>query len=836
MRKKEDDKKPYTFAGCFDTETTNIGKGNNTRAICILYIMNDLRQIDLNKYQVERDDNISLFRYEHEALQWLQMMIDYGKENKVIPIIAAYNLSFDLQTLIYSLNEKYAMKCVAQSGTSFYTIDLYENEDDKESVLRFWDCFHLEMRGLSAMGETAGLEKAKGDWDYSLIRTSETELTKDEIHYARRDVQVIPAYLKYLLNANEWMHQSDLGNKILTKTSLVRQMAINQIGNIRIEKKNGKTISLLWAFQNMCKRQQAKTFKQYALRKCCFRGGFTFTSANSANKILENVVSLDVVSMHHAFINGRYIPVDFEECSNKILNIYCRQTIDTTLDEVLQDYYNPFGFAYHIRVKINNIRLKKDSAFEAWQIALIPMGKFRKIVTSDEYTEDERAVFAENNIRMKGWYDSANNAKFAFGKLYKADECILHVSELEFWCISQVYDFDSFEVLYGEATSHFNKPPDYVTLQSNMLFNTKNDAKFINKHYKQGEPYKHDIPDTIPSGIALNLRNGLCTNQFFESYYTSTVKGMFNGIYGTMAQDILKPEYLVEEGELYINEETKATEFNYETKLPKRNKVLYNYGIRIVGGSRMHLIIAILLLYNYFHNSIIISGGDTDSLKVSLLEDISNEELLLALRPLHDAVKNAIDYTMKRVRKCYPNLASSLDDIGYFECENDNNNRYIFHMEAWNKARISIDNEFKAHITCAGLSRPDNNYTIEDFINELLLSNDVKDLLPNILGYNVFVNHELSFSMEHYRPMANDFYEGEITDYKGDTYKVNQRQAVAIYDSGRLLGDINKRTNYSSYEYACELGTQIDSSDKFLEFDDNFNPVIRNSTGRVIYE
>lgn len=834
--KKDYDKKPYSIVGCFDTETTNIGKGNETRAICILYIMNDLRQIDLNNYQIERDDNISLFRTENKALKWIEMMVDYGKENTLIPIIAAYNLSFDLQTLIYSLNEKYIIKCCAQSSTNFYTVDLFEEENEKEPVLRFWDCFHLEMRGLSAMGETAGLEKAKGDWDYSLIRTSKTKLTKKEIYYARRDVQVIPAYLKYLLNANEWLKQNDFGNKVLTKTSLVRQMAINEIGNIRINKKNGKTISLLWAFQNMCRRQQAKTFQQYALRKSCFRGGFTFTSGNYASKIVENVTSLDVVSMHHAFINGRFIPVDFEECDTNILSIYCDKVINTNLKDVLECYHKPFDVAFHVRIKFDNLRLKENSAFDKWKIALIPMGKFRKIVADSEFTEDERAVFAENNIRMKGWYDSANNAKFAYGKLYEAEECILHVSEIELWCISQVYNFDKFEVLYGEATSHFNKPPDYVTLQSNILFNAKNDAKIINKNYVEGKHYTDEIPDTIPKGIAINLKNGLCSKQFFESYYTSTVKGMFNGIYGTMAQDILKPEYAVDEGELYVDEQTKVSEDNYNEKLPRRNKVLYTYGLRIVGGSRMHLIIAILLLYGYFNDSIIITGGDTDSLKISLLEDIKNEQLIEALIPLHKAVTNAINITMLRVRKLFPNFASTLDDIGCFECENENNDRYIYHMEAWNKARISIDNNYKTHITCAGLSRPDKEYTIETFIDELLLNNKPEDILPNILGYNVFVNHNLSFSLEHFRPLAIENYIGEITDYKGDTYKVNQKQAVAIYDSGRLLGDLSKRTNFSSYEFAKEMGTEIDGYDKFLEIDENGNPVIRNANGSVLYE
>ena len=69
------------------------------------------------------------------------------------------------------------------------------------------------------MGRTCGLAKALGDWDYNLTRTPETPLTADEMHYAARDVQVIPAYLRYLIEANEWLEPDMLASTVLTKTS-----------------------------------------------------------------------------------------------------------------------------------------------------------------------------------------------------------------------------------------------------------------------------------------------------------------------------------------------------------------------------------------------------------------------------------------------------------------------------------------------------------------------------------------------------------------------------------------------------------------------------------------
>ena len=832
MPKKQ--KKEYMICAVYDTETTNIGKGNETRAICILYIFNDIRFKDLKRYTVDKDDNVKFYRTEEEALKYIDELVDFGLKANVVPVVCAYNLMFDMQTLMFSLNAKYEMDANAQSSTNVYTLDLKLNGG---IVLRFWDTYHLEMRGLAAMGETCGLEKAKGEWDYLLIRTRETELTEEELFYAKRDVQVIPAYLKYLLNANEWLNQNDFGRRVLTKTSLVRQMAMRNIGQMRLTKANGKEMTLLWMFERTCKQQLPKTFEQYALRKSCFRGGFTFTSGVAASRVVKNVASLDVTSMHHAFINGRYVPMDFSMCSAKTLEFNMENVLSCSVENVLKNYEKPFVCAFHALFTFKNIRLKKGSCFDAWQIGLIPSGKFRtNIVAGTDYALDERNVDAENYIREKGWHDFADNPVFAFGKLYKADLCSLFLSEIELWCVAQVYEWDEIKVEFGESTVKFKLPPDYVTLQSNNLFEMKNDAKVINKKYKENVPYEDEIPNTIPIGIKNSLQDGTCSEAFFESYYTSTVKGMFNGIYGTMAQDVYKPSYTVEMGELLVDSNTKTTQDNFDKKQPKRCKVLYKYGLRIVGGSRMHLIIAMILLYKKLGNRVMVTGGDTDSLKIRCDEDVTNDVLLDALEPLHKAIKCALNVTMKRVRKLYPQLASNLEQIGEFDCEScGGDERWLYHMEGWNKARISISQDLKVHVTCAGLSRPINNYHIEHFISDLISAGyPVEEVLQNVLGYNVFVTHDICYALEHRKPKCDDVYSGKIIDYLGNEYDVSQTEAIAIYDSGRMLGDTSKRTNADNLRYLQNVQhLNIDDSDKWLQLVDDVPQIIIG--GDVVY-
>lgn len=809
----------FRIAACFDTETTNYGKGDEARAFVSCYMFNDIRACDLKTYVPDESPEVVTFiRHQPQAIDYIESLVAWGDAQKVTPIVCAYNLMFDMQTLMLSLNAEFDMETNAQSSTNVYTLDLMR---DGVCVLRFWDTYHLEMRGLAAMGETCGIAKASGDWDYSLVRTPETELTAEETFYAKRDVQVIPAYLRYLLEANEWMKPQDLGCRILTKTSIVRQMAQKQIGAKHFRNSHGHRISLLKSFESTCMRQMPRTYEQYALRKAAFRGGFTFTAANTASMVVENVASLDVTSMHHTFINGRYIPIDFEKRSPDALRMEVAHVLSRSLDDVLRDYHKPFLFAFHARVRFRGLRLKEGSCFEKWGVALIPEGKFKGVPAKRaEWGADERARVAELHTRAAGWHDRAVNPVFAFGKLMSADECTLHVSELELWCVSRVYSWDSLEVVFGEGTRKYRRPPDYVTLQSNLLFETKTHAKVIHKHYREGQPYTFDIPATIPNGIAEQLRAGTCKERFFESYYNSTVKGMFNGIYGTMAQDVFKPSYAVENGELHIDTDTVVDKATWEELQPDKCKVLYTYGLRIVGGSRIHLVIAMELLNAALGERARVTGGDTDSLKVSCSQDVTDDELQDALRPLYEASRKAIDVTMRQVREDYPDMASTLDGIGGFEIEScGSGTRYEKHMEAWNKARISLS-DGHCHITCAGLSRPIDAYHIEMWLDDMLQKGvPFETLAPLALGYNVHVSHDVCHALQKHQPSASDVFDREITDYKGVTHRVTAPEAVALYDAGRELGETSKRSNLECVACIRSQGREVDTRIKSIEIE-----------------
>lgn len=827
-------RKEYRIAAIFDTETTNIGEGAETRAYPILYIFNDLRDIPLESYTPDTD-NVRFYRRTSEALTYIDDLITYGRTHGYVPIIAAYNLMFDMQTLMLELAQSYTIEVNAQTATSVYTLDLCM---DGNVVCRFWDTFYLEMGGLRAMGETCGLPKAVGDWDYSLVRTPETPLTEEEMFYARRDVQVIPQYLQWLLRANHWLTSDMLGCRVLTKTSLVRQMARREIGGRRITLQSGKKSTLQRAFEMTCDQEFPKNYESYALRKACFRGGLTFTSAKTASVVVDNVASLDVTSMHHAFINGRRLPVKFAVVPPEILQIACERVVDTPLEDVLRNYSDPFRTGLHVAIGFTNLRLRTNTCFADWGIAICPRSKFVKTLQADtDYSNNERAKTQENSIRAHGYVDSAVNPTFAFGKLYRADECILHVNEIELWNVAQVYEFDEMHVLYGEATTKTIVPPDYVTLQSNMLFARKTDVKNLIKHYTEGMPYAGDIPESIPEGIARDARTGTLSMKFLQSYYGSTVKGQFNGIYGTQAQDVMKADYRVTEtGELEVDKNTVCIPENFAKKRPKTPRVLYTYGMRIVAGSRMHLLIAMMLIYRRFGARVTVTGGDTDSLKISCANDVTDTELLDVLEPLHTAIENAINLTMRRVRNTAPDMASTLDHIGKFEVEDcGGTTRYAEHVELWNKARVSLDMSGRVHVTCAGLPRPEGVYTIEDCIEDIIrMGHGFAETVRLALGYDVLVDYEICHTLQRNRPHVWDRYVGTVTDYRGATCHVDVPEAIALYPSGRWLGESDKQANGENLAYMRNVyNRDIEISPRELVVRDG-RPMIVSIDGEIL--
>lgn len=788
-------RKIYKVAGFFDTETCNLGTGCNTRAYVILYIFNRI-DCDISCYAGEINDSISYVRDIAEAIEYVKTLVSDFTQSGIVPVMACYNLLFDLKSMMYELSKVYHIEVLAKSTTQPYFVDLYQ---DDTPVLRFWDMFYLDMRGVSALGDACGLPKLNGTWNYDLIRTPETPLTEKELRYAARDVQVLPMYLKWLVQNNVNIEDYNLANTCLTKTSIVRIDAKRTIGSL---KKGNRT--LLRKFMYDCLQEQPKCYETYRLRINCFRGGLTFTAGNYAHQLQTNVTSLDVTSMHHAFINGSmigrgYVYIDDKEHQRRIVD----SILFKDMLKVLKYYSQPFEFALNACIVFNNLRLKKRSLFEKACIACLAESRFkRREITGELQEECEGAVFC-------------------FSKLIRGEHVKVCITEYELYCISLVYDWDGYEVILLEATSRFREPPEYISLQSNKLYNQKEICKRVLKH-------KLTAADNIgfmPAGFIQQIETDTLNEDEFNAYYVSTIKGMFNGVYGTQAMNPIRDSYIVDnKGNILIDETKRPNAYNYEKLDADWSRILYTYGARIVGRSRLHLIIAMILLDDALGDKIKILAGDTDSLKIACNNGVSDNDILLALKPLHDAITRALDVVQASNRTNYPDIASSLKDVGCFDIETSENNRYKHHMEYWNKARISIDQNDKIHLTFAGLPSRGYDFGILDVLKAVYNKYGV-EVCFNVLGYNVEICQKISNALEHRVPKADEKIQEYVTDYLGNTAYVDTYQTIALYPSCRLIGNTMSLCNRENIAYLSSIGVEVNSYIKTLDYRD----------GKIIY-
>lgn len=795
----------YKIVGAFDTETTNL---EDRTAFAHLYTMNIIHSI------TEYDEpDVVLYRDPVSMMSAIDDIIEAFKDSGFVPILTAYNLMFDLATLLPYIRSEYGVQVSARSGTNVYTMDIMTEEEDPQCVLRFWDVFWLDTTGLASMGRTCGLPKATGDWDYSLCRTPSTVLTEEEKGYAVRDVEVIPAYLKWMLQAYPFLRESDLGSIVLTKTSIVRTYAKRVIGKRLIPSSTGRKQTAEKAFMGMCNREQPRTYDIMAERQACFRGGLSFTAANYAGEVLTNVKSLDAVSMHHAHMNGHYVPERFRASSIGMITMMAKSVTRMSVRDVLAYYAKPFPGAFHATIQFDGVRLKEGTAFRAYGIGVLAMDKFRKHAQyydrEDQGGENEATNTSIESIRENGFIDAAVSPVFAYGKLMSAKSIIVNITELELFVMSQVYEWDSMRVIHGELSTSFTRPPDYITLQSNALFEMKSAAKHLVASY-DGTPYRDEIPDSIPGTVRDGVRSGTLSKDWVHAWYVSTVKGMFNSIFGTQAQNEFKPDYHVTDEGITVDREHITTRENYQRK--HNGHVLYTYGIRIAGWSRVHLVIAITLLFEAFGERIIITGGDTDSIKMSVSQDITNADILDALKPLHDATDSAICDVMERVRRGYPDIASPLTSVGHFELEDcGGGDHYIAHMEAWNKARVSMGTDGRVHVTCAGLPQPDGSYTLSDWLTDACGGSVEKfrRYAPIALGYNTIIAHSVSHSLETSRPKPFSMIDMDVTDYNGQASHVRTPAAVCVYPYDKKLGDTGQLTNMTNITYLKALGKTV---------------------------
>lgn len=677
-------KKKFKLIGSFDTETCTPDPARPIYSwVCLLQLR--------TWSKLSSPGKTKFYSTPEELVDALPM------DPEVTPIIAVYNLSFDIVSLIPVFEERgYNLESFGPESSPFY-IDVMKG---KEILLRLWEVSTLVPQGLEVMGELAGVPKLKGDWDYEKYREPGDELTEEEKAYAVRDTEIIQKYLQHLLKVNAFLKESDLGTRLLTQTGLVRLYGERVIGRKEVRR-----------FVSSAAREEPKTEASYRLRKACFRAGLAFTAGRNAGKIFMDVASIDTVSMHHSFILGRQVPVEFHEADPKMLELAVKSVLSTSLESVLENYDKPFKVAFHAHIRFTNLRLKKDSVFEQQGIATLARGKFTERVAY-EWADGDSSESAENRNRLLGYHDSVKGHVFAFGKLVEAEEAELFLTETETWLLGQVYEWDDMEVLEGELSMRFQEPPVFILKLDEALYKAKKGMKIV-LHGGDSE--------MVPAAIKKAPR------AVQEAYYKLSSKAQFNSVFGLCAMD--------------------GHKFEPEFKPSRSPKSWYTLGMRIAGGSRLHLAIALMLLDSKYRGNFEILGGDTDSIKLAGLTD---DQIQNALSPLHEAITKAIQKTLTTAGID----SKQFKGIGTFESEGTS----ALEVEIFNKNRLAWNgSSFK--LTAAGLPTPADKTNLEDALNSLAKKYGARKVMENIYGPNLSVDKTLSCFLLPVKPQQRYYFD-----------------------------------------------------------------------------
>ena len=761
-------RRPFRLIASFSTETTTIGDGASKVSFAHAFSFLTWENIeDMREYEPARA-RLGIVRSEEAAMERIEEIIKLGETSGRIPIVAGYGIMLDLQPLMQRLNDAYELDVLARSAGSVYVLDLLGEDGGK--LLRFWDMSNLDGRGMQAMARDAG-HGLLPPIDRGKPRHPGTPFTDDEMKAIRSELETMPLYIRSFLERQPWISSDDMGSSIMTLTGVPRKWARTFIAPLRFTRSDGRTSTLGRAFDAQCMSERARTFKQYALRKACYRSGWAFTAAATAHRVMTNIHAIDENSSYHAFICGKFFPDRFERTDEtpSIIAYGC-DVIEHT--DALANYAKPWTVAFHALMRFHNVRLRAGSCFEKYEFGLLSEQRFYSALRRTAGA-DERNVRAEERIRAEAFHDTAIGAEFAYSKLMRADSCDVFVTEIEFACMAQVYEWDSFEILDGEHATRFSRVPDYIALQS-MRF------------YREKERIKRD-PDRDEAAYRM-------------------VKAQLNSIYGAQAMDDHRPSYIVDEaGNMVIDETSVATPANFDD-MEKKPHGVYTLGIRIAGWSRYHLVTACRLIWESLGTRSIITSGDTDSLKISLDVGLGEPDIMEALRPLHDATAQAVRWHSERVRREFPGMATDMTACGRFQLENI----YPLGMEFWAKGRAFIDADGGAHVTMAGIPQPGNEANLAYALTCMMADGyTFGESCGRLFGWNTFVDHPLSHNLEVSQPSADDTVELGLYDYLGVPMDIKGHQAATVSEVGQSIGDISLIQNQHTLDYQLRRGREM---------------------------
>lgn len=659
-----------------------------------------------------------------------------------VPVVACFGLA-DVMHALSAWLSSHDCEVLAKGSEAPITIKLLDEGGLPRLVL--WELANMDSRPLEVLADECGT--CLGSFDRSAVRTPETPLTPAELANMRAECETIHAYIERFLSLNPEVKPEQLAHNIVTATSVVRVKRKAALGRLKGEGAK-KSVLANWYAQNL--REAAETDDELFTMQACNRGGFSFVGAEHASRPYSFthesgflVAAYDAVSQYPAQMVSHMYPEGFRPTTAECLQLDAQIVQAVTLEQLLTNVWEPFPVAFEGAFSFQNLRVRRGSVFEENGIALLQWARFneRQVVSSPDR---ESQVRATNALRFAGYKDSCADPVRLFGKLVSASSALIWLTELEFWLLCQIYEFDSFEALQGYDTAKFCRPTDISVLGVMRFYQAKKAAKGT------------------------------------ESY--EQAKKELNSLYGIEAVNEARPSAVMTDNGIEFLEPVGVED------LPERPKAWYQFGSRVAAWGRVAQVVEMLLAAPYVNGII---NGDTDSIKMIVHE--SNLGMLdNALARWGQALDVGRALVCQRVEDGFKDRFEQLDGIGYYDLE------YLTrdYCAGWNKAYIYRKTDKTLNVTIAGVKtstetvfRGEVDRTYTDLANELDERYSFETAANLILGYNVTVDSGITRHVEHLTPQWGARVSQRVTDYLGNVSHVDAPQVTAYKPLGLVIGN-----------------------------------------------
>lgn len=808
--------KPFRIIGAYDSETTNTVSDGLHVAFPVLHqlglIKADILISHIDSENVEESVSITMFRHTLDLFDALDGIVESSFD--YVPVILCHNLAFDMYGLSSWLS-RHDTRVLAKSARKPITFTVCDESGAPSLVI--WDTLVFSQQPLARMGADCGYLKAVGEWDYDLVRTPQTPLTANEREYAAKDIFALLAWFGWWIRRNPDIDPSKLGLNVVTKTGVVRERRRVRFDSVRGK---GHKYNVGRYFMYRCRSEAPKDDDELFTMLACTRGGFTFVSSENASVPFDCtgtdriIAAYDATSQHPAQLVSKLYPVRFRKSSPDVLDLAFNLVGKYPVRRILDCWEKPFPVAFNACFEFTNIRPRKGSIFERYGVFPLASARYRSVEDANMlYDEDngDRYAYIEE-LKRREYRDTAENAVCAFGKLISADKARFYITELTAWEIWQAYEWDSVKAVHGYLTGRFTRPSDMDVISVMQFYKAKDRFKHAREMYfKKGTI---DNPEElkklgIPSAIVSGMENGTISDTDVNATYQG-LKADLNSIFGiSVCNEFRRDTVLTNSGIEYQGE------FGI-CNAPKNPKVWYQFGQRIVGWSRIAQICAIELIMPYSYELI---NGDTDSIKVVTTSD-ALADIESALAKLGHAIDRGKRSVCKRVKLAYPELYDDLQYIGYYVHE-FSTERFC---ASWNKAYCTQsmdkrDGEMHFDFTLAGIptKRRGAYAGVNGFADDLYGKGwsflEICDLL---LGYNVTYAYDILHLNARSFPQWGDTVFLDVEDHLGNTYRVIEPAALALYPMSKTVNDTGNEENRTNMLYAKRNRPSVNTTRKII--------------------